>query len=102
METVTEKDLDHLKQECEQLYCEHTVFVLSMRLTEIWSEDVAKSLGYKRHLKRVSRRDLGRLWFASIKKAGIPLGHIPMTTAGVLTRKRVYPQVIRRFMEECM
>ena len=102
METVTERDLKQIKKECERLYCKHTIFVMNMCLAETMSEDVEKSFRYKRHHRRISRRDLGRLWFATIKKAKIPLEHIPLTTAGILTRRRVYPRVIRRFMDECM
>ena len=98
---VTEKDLSQLKQECERLCWEHTDFVMNMQLVELLSEEAEKRFSDKRHSRRISRRDLGRLWFASIKKARIHLGHIPLTTEGILVRKRVYPIVIRRFMEEC-
>jgi nitrogenase molybdenum-iron protein alpha/beta subunit len=101
MKTVTERDLEQIKMECERLYWEHTNFVMSMCLAETMSEDVEKSFRYKRHHRRISRRDLGRLWFAPIKKARIPLRHIPLTTEGILVRRRVYPIVIRKFMEEC-
>lgn len=99
---VTEKDLSQLKQECERLYWEHTNFLMNMCLAEILSEEIAKSFEYKGHLRRISRRDLGRLWFAPIKKARISLGHIPLTTKGILVQKRVYPAVMRKFMEEYM
>lgn len=102
METVTEKDLGQLRQECEQLYWEHTNFIMNMQFAELLSEEAERRFRGKRRPRRISRRDLGRLWFAPIKKARIPLRHIPLTTEGILVRRRVYLIVIRKFMEECM
>lgn len=102
MATVTEKDLDQIEEKCEQLYWEHTEFVMNMQLAEFLSEEAEKRFKGKRHPRRIGRRDLGRLWFASIKKARIPAEHIPLTTEGILANKRVHPIVIRRFMEEYM
>lgn len=100
MVMVTENDLSQLKQECERLYWEHTDFIMGMHLVELLSEKTEKDSAVKKHPRRISRRDLGRLWFAPIKKARIPLGNIPLTTGGILVHKRVYPIVIRIFMKE--
>lgn len=97
---VTEKDLGQLRQECEQLYWEHTDFIMNMQFAELLSEEVERRFRGNRRPRRISRRDLGRLWFAPMKKARIPLGHVPLTTKGILVHKRAYPAVIRKFMEE--
>ncbi len=98
IKTVSQEDLDQIKEECERIFWEDTDMHMKMCMAEVMSEDLCRKKVRGRNMRTVNRRLLGRLWYWPYKKKGCQFKLI--NTEAILATRRVHAHVVRTFLEE--